>query len=142
MDKDNLDRFLQPQEITHSKALMELRTGLKLSHWIWWELPQLRGLGKSQRAHDYGLIDLDEAGRYLGHPLLGMRLLEMFMALLAHRDKSPEAILGPVDAMKLRSCATVFARVPGAPDIFQDALDAFFGGQTCLRTDELLDTSG
>lgn len=136
--KDTLDRFLTPQEATHAKALQELRMGLKLSHWIWWELPQLRELGKSSRAITFGLADLEEARCYLAHPILGARLLELCMALMVHSDKSPEAILGPVDAMKLRSMATLFAEIEGAPEVFEDILQNFFAGMRCLKTQALI----
>ncbi len=129
-----------PQEITHATALRETRMGMKVSHWIWWEFPQLRGLGKSKRAHDYGIIDFDEAARYLAHPVLGPRLMEMCMALLLHPDKSAEAILGPVDAQKVRSMATLFSAVPGAPQVFDDILKVFFLGYGCQQTlDQIAD---
>ena len=134
----DLERFLMPQEMTHAKALAEVRAGLKLSHWIWWEFPQLRDLGKSKRATDYGLKDLDEAREYLAHPVMGTRLVELSMAMMMHQSKGPEAILGPVDAMKLRSCATLFAKVPGAPAVFKDILRAFFSGVECPKTLELI----
>lgn len=136
--KPSFDHFLQAQDLTHAKALAELRGGLKLSHWMWWELPQLRGLGSSVRAVKFGLADLDEATQYLSHPTLGVRLVENAMALMMHRHTAPEAILGPIDAQKLRSMATLFAAVPGAPEVFQDILDAFFGGMACNKTQQLL----
>ena len=136
--QSDLERFVEPQLLTHAKALAELRGGLKLSHWMWWEIPQLRGLGRSYRAKTYGLADMDEAMRFLAHPTLGPHLLEMCIALMMHRDKSPEAILGPVDALKLQSSATLFAQVPGAPDVFKDILKSFFGGMRCSRTEALL----
>ncbi|MDC0737816.1 DUF1810 family protein [Cognatishimia sp. SS12] len=129
-----LDRFLTPQALTHEKALGEVRMGLKLSHWIWWEMPQLRGLGRSAKSVKYGLQDLEEATAYLAHPVLGPRLVALCMALLAHRNKPIEAILGPVDAQKARSMATLFAAVPGAPLVFEDVLKAFFMGMTCPQT--------
>lgn len=135
----DLERFLMPQEMTHSKALAEMRGGLKLSHWMWWEFPQLRSLGKSKRAVDYGLKDLDEATEYLAHPVLGAHLLEMCMALMMHQDKSPESIMGPVDALKLRSMATLFAAVPGAPAVFNDILTVFYAGVVCPKTKAILD---
>lgn len=135
---EDLERFLLPQDMTHAKALAEMRGGLKLSHWMWWEFPQLRSLGKSKRAVDYGLKDLNEATRYLAHPVLGARLLEMCMALMMHQGKSPEAIMGPVDAMKLRSMATLFAAVPGAPAVFGDILSVFYANISCPQTKALL----
>lgn len=135
---EDLERFLLPQDMTHAKALAEMRGGLKLSHWMWWEFPQLRSLGKSKRAVDYGLKDLNEATEYLAHPVLGARLLEMCMALMMHQGKSPEAIMGPVDAMKLRSMATLFAAVPGAPAVFRDILTVFYADISCPQTKALL----
>lgn len=137
----DLDRFLLPQEMTHAKALMEIRGGMKLSHWMWWELPQLRGLGRSKRAVDYGIKDLDEATRYLGHPVLGARLVELSMALMMHQGKTPEEIMGPVDAMKLQSMATLFAAVPGSPAVFKDILSVFYAGMTCSKTKAMLEPS-
>ena len=133
-DIHDLNRFLPQQEATHAQALAELRAGRKVTHWIWWELPQLRSLGRSQRAHDYGLANLNEATRYLGHPVLGPRLIELFEALLSHPDQSAEAILGPIDALKVRSTATLFAAIPGAPTVFQQVLDQFYDGEACPLT--------
>ncbi len=135
---DDLERFLMPQDMTHATALQELRSGMKLSHWMWWEFPQLRFLGKSKRAVDYGQQDLDVATRFLGHPVLGARLVELCMALMMHQDKTPEAIMGPVDALKLQSMATLFAAVSGAPAVFQDLLSTFYGGMPCPRTKAFL----
>lgn len=129
-----LEPFLDRQAETHDTALAELRAGRKATHWIWWELPQLRGLGRSPRAFEYGLEDLTEAAAYLNHPVLGVRLIEMCEALLSHADQSAEAILGPVDAVKVRSTATLFAHVEGAPDVFRRVLDAFYGGEECPAT--------
>ncbi|MEQ9692925.1 DUF1810 family protein [Shimia sp. SDUM112013] len=133
-DKSDLDRFLGPQDQTHAQALGELRSGRKLTHWIWWEMPQLRSLGRSQRARDYGLADLDEAQRYLAHPVLGPRLVALCEALLLHSREPPESILGPVDALKVRSMATLFAAVPEAPAVFKALLDIFYEGQPCPLT--------
>ncbi|RZI95808.1 MAG: DUF1810 family protein, partial [Rubrivivax sp.] len=40
-----LDRFVQAQQGHYEQALAELRAGHKTSHWIWFVLPQLQGLG-------------------------------------------------------------------------------------------------
>jgi uncharacterized protein (DUF1810 family) len=135
---DGVARFLEPQAQTHAQALREVTEGRKVSHWIWWEFPQLAALGRSPRAVEYGLSGLDEAAAYLEHPLLKARLVELCAALLSHRGTEAEAILGPVDALKVRSMATLFAAVPGAPPVFDEVLQAFFGGERCpLTTAEL-----
>ena len=131
-----LDRFTEAQEKCWPRALAEIRAGRKDSHWMWFIFPQLRGLGHSPNAEIYGLADLDEARRFLAHPTLGPRLLDIAAALLAHRGRRPESILGPVDAMKLRSCATLF-EAAGA-GIFTDILDTFHDGTRCEVTLRML----
>ncbi len=131
---DGVARFLDPQAQTHAQALRELTEGRKVSHWIWWELPQLASLGRSSRATEYGLADLDEAAEYLAHPVLRARLVELCEALLAHRGREAAEILGPVDAMKVRSSATLFAAVPDAPPVFGEVLDVFYDGERCPLT--------
>ena len=54
----------------HNRALTELRSGRKRSHWIWFVLPQLAGLGRSANAQRYSIADLAEARAYLADPVL------------------------------------------------------------------------
>ena len=137
----DLSRFLAPQEQTFAAALAELRRGRKESHWMWWIFPQLASLGRSPTAKAYGLADLEEARAYLGHPVLGPRLIEAARAMLDHEGQPPDAILGGIDALKLRSCATLFAAVPGAPPEFRALLDAFHGGEPDPLTEAALGRS-
>lgn len=134
-----LERFVQAQDGVHEQALGELKAGRKTGHWMWFVLPQLRGLGRSSTAQHYGIADRAEAEAYLAHPLLGERLRGCVQAMLAHRGRSAESILGEVDALKLRSCLTLFDAVSPSPvNIFRDALDAFYGGQPDATTLALL----
>ena len=125
----DLDRFVAAQERSYPTALAELRRGRKDSHWMWWIFPQLASLGRSGTAKAYGIANLAEAEAYLAHPVLGPRLIEATRAMLMHKGQSPEAVLGGIDALKLRSCATLFAAVPGAPPEFREVLEAFYGGE-------------
>lgn len=109
-------------------ALREIAAGKKRSHWIWYIFPQLRGLGHSRRSCYYGLIGREEAEVYLSHPLLGKRLREITVALLHHTDKSAVQILGGIDALKVKSCMTLFDCI-SPDDIFAEVLDLFYGGQ-------------
>lgn len=136
-----LDRFLEPQRSAYAIALEEVRNGRKVSHWMWYIFPQLRGLGESTSAWYYGLEDLDEAKAYLEHPLLGHRLREITRAALALSEKDPMKIFGWPDNMKFRSCMTLFAQV-SEDDLFTKALDKFFGGQADSITLELLRRKG
>ena len=106
---------------------------------MWFVYPQLRGLGHSHRATYFGLSGADEARRFLAHPLLGPRLIDSFERLMAHAGSTPERIFGDVDACKLQSCATLFAAVAADPRPFERALNAFFGGERCAATLEMLE---
>ena len=125
----DLDRFVAAQDGTYAAALAELRRGRKESHWMWWIFPQLAALGRSGTAKRYGIANLAEAEAYLAHPVLGPRLVEAMRAMLQHREQAPEAVLGGIDGLKLRSCATLFAAVPGAAPEFREVLEAFYGGE-------------
>ena len=134
----DLGRFLNAQEGVYPQALRELRNGSKESHWMWYIFPQLRGLGTSGKAVRFGIASLDEARAYLGHPVLGPRLLECCAALLEVDGLSALEILGPPDDMKLRSSATLFSLVSPAGSRFHALLDKFFGGCPDPATLELV----
>ncbi|GAA4008651.1 DUF1810 domain-containing protein [Sphingomonas swuensis] len=130
----SLARFVAAQSGVYEMALAELRAGKKQTHWMWFVLPQLRGLGHSMMADRYGLEDLGEARAYLAHPVLGERLLESVTALLCHSGRRSAAeVLGVIDGMKLQSCLTLFEAAGGGP-LFADALDAFYAGERERRT--------
>lgn len=128
-DPFKLQRFVDAQEGVYDGALAELRAGRKRGHWIWFILPQLRGLGRSAMAEYYGISGVDEARAYLAHPLLGPRLRECVEAVRSHSgERTAGEMLGPVDAMKLRSCLTLFAEAGGG-ELLERTLDAFFAGE-------------
>ncbi len=133
-----LDRFVEAQQTSYATALAEIRDGRKRSHWMWFIWPQLRGLGRSSTAVHYGIENAAEARAYLAHPVLGQRLIEISRAMLAHRDRAPEDILGGIDALKLRSCATLFAALPDTDPVFAEILAAFYDGPD-PKTLDLLD---
>ncbi|SDS12679.1 Uncharacterized protein, DUF1810 family [Halopseudomonas litoralis] len=137
-DDFDLSRFRQAQETTYATALAELRAGHKRSHWIWFVFPQLRGLGRSATAERYGLTGLAEARAYLAHPLLGERLREAIEAMLIHEARGASVVLGELDAMKLRSCLTLFSLADPSEPLVRRAMEVFFGGQLDERTLKLL----
>ncbi len=95
---------------------------------MWFVFPQIAGLGMSATSRFYAIESTAEARAYLAHPLLGPRLRKATEALLAHRGASARAILGAVDAMKLRSSMTLFERAGAPREPFAACLDAFFAG--------------
>lgn len=138
IDKANdVSRFIKAQENMYETALAEVRNGKKESHWIWFVLPQLRGLGHTYNSTYYGLEGLDEANLYLNTPILKAHLYEIINVLLSLPTNNPESIFGKLDAMKLKSSMTLFDTV--APnDIFSKVLDKYFNGQRDLRTINML----
>jgi len=139
-DPDDLQRFLRAQDAdaTYVRALAELRSGRKRSHWMWFVLPQLAGLGRSPTAVAYGIGSLSQARAYADHPVLGNRLRECASALLDLDTDDAEAVLGPVDALKLRSSMTLFARAVPTDHTFDSVLRKYFGGVPDAATERLL----
>ena len=126
----DLERFVAAQDAggTYDQALRELRAGRKRSHWMWFVFPQVAGLGRSPTAQHYALSGLGEARAYLAHAVLGPRLRESAQALTGLEASDPVAVLGPVDAMKLRSSMTLFALAGPDEAVFRAVLDRFFDG--------------
>jgi len=144
-DPRALDRFIDAQDEVFDTACAELEAGRKRSHWIWFVLPQLRGLGRSPTADFYGIADADEARTYLAHPVLGPRLRHCVRLLLKHRDEPIRAILGSPDDLKSRSCLSLFEAIADDPRdraLFAQALDAFHDGARDPNTLALLDGRG
>ena len=133
-----LERFVDGQEdaAIYSRALEELRSGRKQSHWIWFVFPQIAGLGQSPISRAYAIGSLGEARAYLEHPLLGPRLRECCEALLATDPAaSAESILGGIDAIKVRSSMTLFHRADPSERLFPAVLDRFYGGEPDPETE-------
>ena len=121
-------RFVAAQDPVMGTVLAELRAGRKRTHWMWFIFPQLRALGRSERALFYGLADLSEAEAYLVHPVLGPRLVACTVAAMTGYPKTAFEIFGSPDNLKFRSCVTLFSNVEGAPETFEHALDVFYDG--------------
>jgi uncharacterized protein (DUF1810 family) len=129
-DPFGLQRFVTAQDDggTYPQALAELRAGHKRSHWMWFVFPQVAGLGRSPMAQRYAIGGPDEARAYLAHPVLGPRVVECARALTALPGSDPVAVLGPIDAQKLRSSMTLFAAVSDEP-VFRRVLEQYFAGR-------------
>jgi uncharacterized protein (DUF1810 family) len=140
-DPFGLDRFVRAQDGTFAAALAEIRGGRKHSHWMWYVLPQIAGLGFSAMSQRYAIEGVAEAQAYLEHPVLGPRLIECVAALLTIEGRSAHAIFGSPDDLKLRSCATLFAHVTPPGSVFERLLDQYFEGQRDESTLELLRTT-
>ncbi len=137
-DPYDLDRFVQAQARDYATALSELRNGEKRSHWMWYVFPQIEGLGQSPMSHRYSIKSPAEARAYLDHPVLGSRLRECFAVVQNIEGRSALEIFGSPDDLKLRSSATLFARVSD-DSVFEQVLEKYFDGQPDVETLRRLD---
>ena len=129
-DPYRLERFVRAQDSggIYQQAVAELRAGRKVSHWMWFIFPQVAGLGFSSMSQRYAISGLAEARAYLRHPVLGPRLAECARILADAGDSTAGDIVGPVDAMKLRSSMTLFAAAAPDEPVFGEVLAKYFGG--------------
>lgn len=136
-DPFGLERYLKAQATTFDTALLEIKRGLKRSHWMWFIFPQIAGLGRSHMAQRYAIVSADEARAYFAHPVLGQRLRLCVGALQDLAGVSAREVFGDVDAQKLRSSLTLFEFVSDEP-LFPAALERWFFGQRDPVTLELI----
>lgn len=129
-DPFRLHRFVAAQDEggAYVAALAEVAEGRKRSHWMWFVFPQIAGLGRSATAQFFAIAGLPEARAYLAHPVLGARLIACAEALTALVGRSAADVFGQVDAQKLHSSMTLFARANPAEPVFSRVLDQYFDG--------------
>jgi uncharacterized protein (DUF1810 family) len=125
-DRFDLARFVAAQDRVWPEVTAELREGRKRTHWMWFVFPQVAGLGSSAMAQRYAIGSIEEARAYLAHPVLGERLREAARLMLAQRGRPAEAVLGGIDAVKLRSSMTLFNAAAPQEALFGEAIDAFY----------------
>ena len=128
-DKYNLERFKRAQKNDYKVALEEIKNGKKETHWMWYIFPQLADLGMSEVSKYYGIGDIEEARAYVKDPVLGPRLAEISQAFLSLRTNDAEAVLGPIDALKLQSSMTLFEEADPSAVVYSRILEKYFGGQ-------------
>lgn len=136
----NLNRFIEAQENTYKLAFAELKNGEKKSHWMWYIFPQIVGLGNSSNAKFYAIKNSLEAKEYIQHEILGNGLIEITNVVLNIEGKSAYQIFDHPDYLKFKSCMTLFASLPNANPVFQQALDKYFDGKKCDMTVYFLQT--
>jgi len=137
-----LDRFTEAQDPQWYEVVEELAAGSKQTHWMWFIFPQLRGLGSSRLAHYFGIADPVEAAKYWDEDLLGGRLRSCTDILLGlPTGTKPEGVFGKIDALKLRSCMTLFANVSSEDERIVEVLARFFHGERCPLTLDIINNS-
>ena len=141
MEQTSIERFLKTQNATYygyKQALAEIENGRKVSHWIWFVFPQMKGLGHSRMSEFYGIENREEAEDFLLNYTLNDRIHEISNALLQHMGTPVNKIFGGIDAIKVRSSMTLFDTL-SPNDVFAKVLDAFFDGERDEKTLRLLD---
>jgi uncharacterized protein (DUF1810 family) len=128
-DPHRLQRFVDAQDGVFDRALGELRGGCKRSHWMWFIFPQAAGLGFSEMARLYAIASRKEAAAYLGHPILGPRLVACAQAVCRIEGCSAHDIFASPDDFKFRSSMTLFAEVAADEGIFAEASRKYFDGR-------------
>ncbi|OKS88151.1 DUF1810 domain-containing protein [Mucilaginibacter polytrichastri] len=138
---NNLKRFKEAQDRDYETALMEVKSGHKTSHWMWFIFPQIDGLGKTDIARHYAIKDIHEATEFLMDQELSLRLVNICKALLELATNDAYQIFGSPDHLKLKSSMTLFDAVPATFPVFGQVLDKFYGGEKDVRTLQLLGIS-
>ncbi len=137
-DPFNLQRFIDAQDEVFEEVCAQLRNGRKISHWMWFIFPQIKGLGRSPTADMFAISSREEAEAYASHPILGIRLLTCTRLVNSIEGRSIHQIFGDPDDLKFRSCMTLFAEIRKDNRPFLDAIGKYFGGEFDLRTLERL----
>lgn len=125
----NLQRFVEAQNQVYEKVLLELGSGQKIGHWMWYIFPQIKGLGVSTVAQRYAISCLHEAEAYIEHSVLGTRLRECTQLVINVEGRSAEQIFYYPDNLKFRSSMTLFMNSTKDNQIFKDALQKYFEGK-------------
>ena len=134
MEEIGLERFLSQQEKEFDLALYEIKSGKKMSCWMWYIFPQIRGLGQSPISKYYGIKDINEGILYLKNEKLKHNLMVISKALLDLGYVDISEVFGYTDALKLRSSMTLFdaiERISGiyCNNIFEKVLKQFFNSK-------------
>ena len=139
MNETLFNDFIQAQNTVYPSVIKELTEGRKRTHWMWFIVPQVKGLGRSTMARRFAIGSLEQAKEYLQYDILGARLRECAELLLLHPDKSALEIFGSIDTLKLHSSLTLFTLAsPNKKCVFDELLDQYFEGSYDINTIRML----
>ena len=134
-----MQRFIYNQTLYFNQAYQEIKAGRKMTHWIWFIFPQIKGLGYSENSQYFGIKSLNEAREYLYEESLRNNLIKITSALLEH--DTIIYIFDSLDCQKILSCMTLFNLADDKKlcgDIFKKVIKKFFNGKQDEKTLEIL----
>ena len=133
----DVNNFLNAQASgVYEMALEEIKNGQKMSHWMWYIFPQIKGLGWSWMAQKFEIPTIEDAKEYYANDILRKRLIEISEAVY-NLDSDIHYIFGSPDDLKFKSCMTLFALIAPNERIFKRNLDKFYNGEYCEHTTKL-----
>ena len=124
----DVSRFVSAHKKSYLQAYLELKTGKKMGHWMWYIFPQIQGLGFSETAEYYAVKNIEEAKTYMHHPILQTHMIELCSILLELNTNDAHKVFGSPDDLKLHSSMTLFAIACPEYDIFQKVIDKYYDG--------------
>jgi len=136
--KYDLSRFKTAQRTHFDTALKEIKNWYKQTHWIRYIFPQIAWLWHSEMAQKYAISCLEEAIEYYNDDELRNNLLEISQALLDLDWDNPELVLWTIDAMKVKSCMTLFHKVDPKNQAFINVLNKYYHWELDELTLEIL----
>lgn len=161
MGEKDINRFIKAQEKYYEDAFSEIKQGRKLNHWMWYIFPQIHGLGKSNTAKYYEIQSINEAIEYINNNYLYNNLINICDELLKIKASNAIEVFGSIDAIKLRSCITLFNYIlqpefnnamefrnykinkkieeGRKTDIFKKVLEKYYKAESDLKTIELIE---
>ena len=138
-DLYDLSRFTKAQRNIYYKVLSDLNNGRIKSDWIQYIFPQIEGLEHSSSSEHYAIKSIEEARKYLDHPILGKRLLECVGVILAIKKRSILEIFNSPDDLKFKSSMTLFACIANRSLLFARVLDKYFNCERDVITLQLFE---
>jgi len=139
-DKYNLQRFVSRQNVIYEDVIKELENGRKVSCWMWYIFPQVKGLGSSTTDREFSIKSGEEAKAYLDHPLLGERLKQCTQVVIEIEGLTANEIFGYPDYLKFKSCMSLFSVIERKGNIFETALSKYYEGETDDKTLRFLES--
>lgn len=144
---DTLQRFVDATLRSFDIVKKELQNGKKITHWMWYIFPQIKGLGTSNISLYYAIKNKDEAIEYLNNDYLYDSISKLCNILLNYNGVSIQDIFGKIDTQKLLSSMTLFNYIltnfrekikNTSENIFNKIIIKYFNGIEDFKTIELL----